>query len=127
MDTDEIVEERFDEMFDEDLKEYMREQWEGELSVKDKRKAIRMKQDSIFELQMLVHHDQYLDSLDEDHLSKESRNKMRQTKANLKFNKKVKEEEYGLDWSEIEQMVVAGEFEELKSRVKNEQTEADRE
>lgn len=115
MDDADIVEERFEELFDKDLKKYMRKQWGGSLSISDKRKAIRMKQDSIFQLKMLVHHNQYLESLDQEHLSKETCNKVRETQAKLKFNKKVKEDEYGLDWEIIEQMVVAGEFTKLKS------------
>lgn len=112
---EEIVEERFNELFDEDLREYMEEQWGGDLTIADKRKAIRMKQDRVFELQMLVHHDQYLQSLDEDQFSEETRGQIQETKSILQLNKELKEWEYGLEWEEIEQMVVAGEFGKLKS------------
>lgn len=108
-------------------KEYLREQFfdaygkepeevldDYDPSERDLEIALRLKKDELFEIMLLMNAEQHLNQIDEDHLSQESQDDIQRTKSQIRFNKKVVQAKFGMEWSRIKDLFITGQYDKLE-------------
>lgn len=109
----EYLREQVVEQFGEEVLEQI-EGKNGELSERDLEMALRMKNDRITEIAVLVRSENFFDDLDEEHLSEETKKDVEDTRRKLNFNKAVVSAHYDMPWEEIRDLFHAGDYETLE-------------
>lgn len=109
-DRKEILSKRFRETWDREPSEVFGEHFdERELEI-----GIRMKDNPMISLALLIQSIQELEDIDKDHLSKESKEEMKTTRKMIDFNKKIECVRYGMDWSKIQDLFMSNQYQELE-------------
>ncbi|WP_207587173.1 hypothetical protein [Halomontanus rarus] len=108
-------------------KEYLRNQFEaayGELpeallgedyepSERDLELAVALDRDQLTSIALIIQAEEILAALDEDHLSEGSKDEIRSTEAKLLFSKKVECARYSMEWIEIRDLFLSGQYDVL--------------
>lgn len=85
-----------------------------EIKERDLEVAIRLNNDHLSGIALIIQAEDSLKDLDEEHMSDEFIDEIRSTEAKLKFNKRVECARYGKPWNEIRDLFLAGQYEELR-------------
>ena len=73
-----------------------------------------MDRDKFTSIALIVQAEETLSDIDKDHLSEDSRRDIDQTESKLRFSKKVEMARYGMDWSRIRDLFLAGQYDVLE-------------
>lgn len=108
-------------------KEYLRQQFietydrqpeevfdDYEPTERDLEVALRLDRDKFASIAVIIRAERFLEEVDKDHLSEESKEDIETTEAQLRFSKKVEMAKYGMPWSEIRQLFQLGKYDELE-------------
>lgn len=104
------LKQQFKDTYDSDPEEM----FDHEIDERDLEIALRLKKDKLTGIALSINAEQTLDEMDEKQLSEESRSDIKSTRAKLRFNKKVACARYGKPWSEIKDLFLTGQYEELE-------------
>lgn len=85
-----------------------------EIQERDIELAIRLNNNHLTGIALIIQAEDSLSDLDEEHMSDEFIDEIRSTEAKLKFNKRVECARYGKPWNEIRDLFLAGHYDELR-------------
>lgn len=83
-------------------------------SERDLELALRLRKSPATEIALIIQAENLIDELDEAHLSDGSIEDVESMKTKLRFNKKVVMAKYGMQWSRIRDLFIAGDYETLE-------------
>lgn len=84
-----------------------------EFSERDLEVALAIDRDRLTSVALLIESEEMMREIDEGHLSEESKEEIRSTKAKIRFNKKVEMARYGMQWTEIRDLFLSGQYDVL--------------
>lgn len=109
---EQVLRERFREIYDCKPEEMFNDT--EEIQERDMEVAIRLNNDHLTGIALIIQAEYSLKDLEEEHMSNEFIDEIRSTEAKLKFNKRVECARYGKPWNEIRDLFLAGQYDELR-------------
>lgn len=108
--TEKVINEQFEEVVSDTMKEAYQDEFGREPDVDDKRKLIALQQSEDYRIEETIRVEKKVEKIDEEDLSEESKKSIERTKRKLDMSKKLKEETHDMDWDEIKEKWREGYF-----------------
>lgn len=84
------------------------------ISERDLEVALRLENNKLASIALIIQAEEALEDIDEDHISQETKEDIRSTKAKIRFSKNVESARYGMPWERIRDLFLTGQHEVLE-------------